>query len=326
MGTDILCDFKGSSQDFEQATFSVIDHENNKHSVPIRFKNKSTSTPKQSFLVASLKTKTIPARCQPFVNSYIKTSKRHICDALFCPNQRFSSKGVLIGHTLMQTGKPIIPLLIANTSEHPVTIYEGTVLGVSHPVPRKNINFIHSKSGEIFKLGKPGGKSPQTTDPIYCTNRTKTTQKSDLVTPETQLNWEDKLSNYKFENDDLSKNQQEKLRKLLKSHETVFSKHDYDLGLCGAVKHRVNTAGSEAPIRLRPHRLPHHLREQLRKDLQEMQKHGIISESDSAWASPIVYVTKSDGTYRLCTDFRRLNEITEPDIYPLPRINDILDS
>ena len=51
---------------------------------------------------------------------------------------------------------------------------------------------------------------------------------------------------------------------------------------------------------------------------------GVIEPAQSEWSSPIVMVKKSDGTYRMCQDYRRLNEITIKDVYPIPQIDSIL--
>ena len=52
----------------------------------------------------------------------------------------------------------------------------------------------------------------------------------------------------------------------------------------------------------------------------------IIVPSKSPWASPIVLAPKKDGSYRLCIDYRKLNEVTVRDAYPILRIDDILDA
>jgi hypothetical protein len=57
-----------------------------------------------------------------------------------------------------------------------------------------------------------------------------------------------------------------------------------------------------------------------------MKKDKIIRVSTSPWAAPVVIVDKKGGDKRICIDFRKLNAITNPDAYPLPRIDDMLES
>ena len=51
----------------------------------------------------------------------------------------------------------------------------------------------------------------------------------------------------------------------------------------------------------------------------------VIEPSKSGWSSPVVMVKKPDKSYRFCLDFRKLNEVTKKDAYPLPQMNGILD-
>jgi len=60
-------------------------------------------------------------------------------------------------------------------------------------------------------------------------------------------------------------------------------------------------------------------------EVDEMLKHGVIEPSHSPWSSPIVVVRKKDGKYRFCIDFRKVNEVTHKDAYPLPQVTATLD-
>ncbi len=54
-----------------------------------------------------------------------------------------------------------------------------------------------------------------------------------------------------------------------------------------------------------------------------LEKAGIIRRSNSPWASPLYLVSKMDGSWRLCGDYRRLNTVTIPDRYPLPNMQSL---
>ena len=63
----------------------------------------------------------------------------------------------------------------------------------------------------------------------------------------------------------------------------------------------------------------------MKKELAEMFESGIIEPSVSEWSAPIVLVKKRDHTLRLCVDYRRLNSLSKADVYPMPRIDELLD-
>ena len=66
-------------------------------------------------------------------------------------------------------------------------------------------------------------------------------------------------------------------------------------------------------------------RDRIKEEIDKMKAQNIIVDSDSPWSSPPVLVRKKDGSVRFCIDYRKLNEITTSDKYPLPRIDDVLD-
>ena len=67
-------------------------------------------------------------------------------------------------------------------------------------------------------------------------------------------------------------------------------------------EHRIET-GDARPIRQPPYRLPYAYKDEVLRDLKEIQEKGIIEPSASEWSSPIVLVKKKDGTLRMCVDY-----------------------
>ena len=106
----------------------------------------------------------------------------------------------------------------------------------------------------------------------------------------------------------------------MKQFSVVFKKEP---GRTDVVKHKIPT-GDANLVRLPPYRVPHAYRRVLKQELEDMMKR-ITEPSVAAWSFPIVLVGKKDGTMRLCVDYRRLNELTTTDAYPMPRVDDIID-
>jgi hypothetical protein len=64
---------------------------------------------------------------------------------------------------------------------------------------------------------------------------------------------------------------------------------------------------------------------ELKTQIIELQQKGFIRPSSSPWGAPVLFVTKKDGSMRMCIDYRSLNEVTIKNKYPLPRIDDLFD-
>ena len=111
---------------------------------------------------------------------------------------------------------------------------------------------------------------------------------------------------------------------VLEAHD-VFALSDGELGCTGIVKHHTDTEG-HPPIKQHVRRTPFIQQEKITQMVADMEAQGVIQPSISLWASPIVLVPKKDGSTKFCVDYRRLNAITRKDVYPLPRIDDILDT
>jgi len=110
--------------------------------------------------------------------------------------------------------------------------------------------------------------------------------------------------------DRVTTKQQSDLKYLLKEYEVIFS----DLpGKTTLGVHQIEVPLRTRHIRCTPCRLGPEKSAYLKKELADLVELGIIQESCSPWASPIVMVPKADGKLRLCTDFRKVNAVTIPD-------------
>jgi hypothetical protein len=115
------------------------------------------------------------------------------------------------------------------------------------------------------------------------------------------------------------------LEELLAEYEDIFAVDSENHGRTNKVYHRID-AGDARPIRQPPRRLPLAKQMELSEMLDDMQRRGVIEQSDSPWSSPVVLVKKKNGELRFCVDYRKLNNVTKKDCFPLPRRDDTLDT
>ena len=122
---------------------------------------------------------------------------------------------------------------------------------------------------------------------------------------------------------DLTVEQKDQLFRLLLEYADIFA-DEGELGRTDRITHQIDM-GSAPPIRQPVRRVPMCQKVELKDLLTDMEK-DVIRPSNSPWASPIVLVRKRDGSHRFCVDYRKLNAVTRKDAYPIPRIDDTLDT
>ena len=123
----------------------------------------------------------------------------------------------------------------------------------------------------------------------------------------------------------LNANQGRQFKQLLSEFADLFAKDMTQLGRTDLVKHKIFTE-NVPPIRSRPYLPPLTSQTFINEEVQRMLENKLIKESTSPWTSPVVLVRKKNGKLRFCVDYRKLNNITKKDSYPLPRIDEMLDS
>ena len=125
----------------------------------------------------------------------------------------------------------------------------------------------------------------------------------------------------------LSGKQLNDLAGLIRKHKNVFA---VDTDNPGQVKREIAEHSIDVeeakPISEGPRRTSPHNRQIIRDAIKKMIESGIIEPSRSPWAAPVVLVPKKTGEIRFAIDYRKLNEVTRKEIYPLPRIDDTLDA
>ena len=128
-----------------------------------------------------------------------------------------------------------------------------------------------------------------------------------------------------IDDSNLSKDQKGKLYNFLARNRDIFAKDMSELGVTNLHSHTIHT-GDAQPVSAAPYRQTPRMRAELERQLEEMQRDGIIEESNSVWHSPVVMVKKPNNEWRFCVDYRKLNAVTELMSFPIPHMSDVFDT
>lgn len=203
-----------------------------------------------------------------------------------CGEHDHLAPGLMVGRSFVNSGTNVIPVWVGNFSSRPAEIKAGTVIGRCVDAECKTFSADVPEASVLPPF-------------LY-----------DLFSRSTVH---------------LTASEAQQVKELLARFAVAFSSGDTDLGCTDIVQHTIDT-GIHRPIKIAHRRVAPAQREELQRLMSDYIEQGIVEPSTSPWCAPVVLVKKKDGSMRFCVDFRELNKATAKDSYPLPRIDDMLDS
>jgi hypothetical protein len=135
----------------------------------------------------------------------------------------------------------------------------------------------------------------------------------------------EKIKSKTFIEKSLNQEDKRKVEELLLRYESVLEYDQEKPNIVPNVKHRIVIEENKKPILQKRYRESPDKRKFIKDEVERMIKAKRIRESYSPWASPVTLAKKKNNNFRFCIDYRKLNSVTKPDAYPLPRIDELLE-
>lgn len=260
------------------------------------------SLDKHCLLLYSSGTVTLPSRSEVVISAKLGKVDKSISEQLECTDvliepQEVNMHGVYVASTLTCIKQSKCVVKLVNCSKEELTLNTNTVLGrLTNPILK-----VTTSNATVFQVKED--------------NHFNETFKAIL---------EEKLRHLTFED-------KQKLENVIYEYQDIFSIDESgNLGCTSAVTHKIDT-GNTPPIKKRPYRIPHSLKPVVKDLIEKQLKEDIIVPSNSAWSAPIIVLPKKIGEdgiqrWRCVVDYRELNEVTTPIIYPIPEIREVIST
>ena len=123
----------------------------------------------------------------------------------------------------------------------------------------------------------------------------------------------------------LDKDCKEDIIKLLNSYLDIIATSSEDLTPSDLDPHHIQLVEGAKPVKSKFYKL-NKFKSDIVKEILKLWENGLIVPAKSSWSSPIVLARKKNGKWRLCSDYRKVNDLIVPNVYSLPNIEEIFDS
>ena len=236
----------------------------------------------------------------------VMTQAPYSDDKADLPNRLY----VMRTYTELKDGSRSVSVVLQNLTARPIHLARGQVIGrvaAANAVPE-----AQCLPDLLKKLGDEGEDKPEPT-------KLSMQQRQELFLA--ALERGGRLDHLKDWPPQLAK----WAKALLLEFHHVFSLELNEIGCTNATKHVIELMKDE-PFKERFRRIAPPLVDEVRQHIQEMLDSGAIRPSQLPWCNAVMLVRKKDGSLRFCIDFRRLNARTKKDTYPLPRMQETMES
>ena len=219
-------------------------------------------------------------------------------------------------------------ILLANTSSSVQALPKNAVVAYAvrsdQPVYSPAKHELTNELSNVMHIGAESNDTPSVIPVNVPHDNTghdiNQTLHRPVPTKEGEPPWQDSVDLGHVDDPSLRK----RILEMLDSHSEMWTPGK--LGEINVTEHQIELVPNSRAIRSQPYRQGPATREVVAKNIREMIEADVIEPAQSEWASPVVLVPKKDGTLRFCVDYRKLNAVTVSDTYPLPRIDDCIDS
>lgn len=260
------------------------------------FKKENVKAPfkkKEENVVKTVSEVILPARSQIWIDVKFVSEITH--ESFFTPYAYLRNSTVRAVPGVMGVGSNKI--MVGNFNDFPITVAEGAEIGMI-------------EKEETLQVQRLDLEEEQILFPITETEKNNHAEFEKKIDSSISL--------------ELSAQERKKVSTLLRQQMEVFAENPKKPGATTKTTCTINTKQGAKPIKEPPRRVSPSVLAEQQKQVEEMERNGIVIKSRSPWAFPVVMVRKGDGSLRFCVDYRRLNDITVKDAYPLPRIDDTL--